>query len=75
MLDYKHEIAGDPQKFASLAQKYSDCSSHSKGGDLGHFSRGQMQKPFENATFALQPGEMSDIVETDSGVHIIYRTE
>lgn len=75
LLGYKDEINGDPHKFASLAQQYSDCSSHSKGGDLGHFSRGQMQKPFEDATFALQVGEMSGIVETDSGVHLIYRTE
>ncbi|KAG8834829.1 hypothetical protein FRC17_006937 [Serendipita sp. 399] len=74
LLGYEKEIAGDPKKFAALAQEYSDCSSHSKGGDLGQFSRGQMQKPFEEAAFALKPGEMSGIVETDSGVHIIYRT-
>ncbi|KAG9022536.1 hypothetical protein FS842_006125 [Serendipita sp. 407] len=75
LLGYKDQIAGDPHKFASLAREHSDCSSHSKGGDLGQFTRGQMQKPFEEATFALKPGEMSGIVETDSGVHLIYRTE
>lgn len=42
--------------------------------DAGPFGRGQMQKPFEEATFALKVGEMSDIVDTDSGVHLIIRT-
>lgn len=41
---------------------------------IGRFGRGQMQKPFEEATFALEVGEISDIVDTDSGVHIILRT-
>lgn len=53
---------------------HSDCSSHDKSGDLGMFGRGQMQKPFEDAAFALQVGEISNIVSSDSGVHIIMRT-
>ena len=49
--------------------------SAKRGGDLGHFGRGQMQAPFEEASFALNVGELSDIVDTDSGVHIILRIE
>ena len=61
--------------FEELASKYSDCSSAKKGGDLGPFGRGQMQKPFEDASFALKVGDMSETVVTDSGVHIILRTK
>lgn len=61
-------------RFATLASTESHCSSHTHGGDLGPFKRGQMQKPFEDTTYALAVGEMSDIVETDSGVHLILRT-
>eukprot|EP00281_Chroomonas_sp_CCMP1168_P030771 CAMPEP_0206247860 /NCGR_PEP_ID=MMETSP0047_2-20121206/20043_1 /ASSEMBLY_ACC=CAM_ASM_000192 /TAXON_ID=195065 /ORGANISM="Chroomonas mesostigmatica_cf, Strain CCMP1168" /LENGTH=118 /DNA_ID=CAMNT_0053673429 /DNA_START=46 /DNA_END=402 /DNA_ORIENTATION=+ len=67
--------AADPaKKFAELAKVHSDCSSARNGGDLGPFSKGQMQKPFEDATFALKVGEISGVVDTDSGVHIILRT-
>lgn len=45
------------------------------GGDLGHFERGAMQKPFSDAAFALQVDEVSGIVDTESGVHIIQRIE
>ncbi|KAH7916391.1 hypothetical protein BJ138DRAFT_1139628 [Hygrophoropsis aurantiaca] len=64
----------DSETFSTLAEKHSDCSSHSNHGDLGWFQRGQMQKPFEDATYALQVGHISDIVSTDSGVHLIMRT-
>ena len=61
--------------FEELASQYSDCSSAKRGGDLGPFGKGQMQKPFEDATFALKVGELSEFVSTDSGVHIIKRTK
>lgn len=61
-------------KFGELAKVHSDCSSHDKNGDLGLFARGQMQELFQEAAFALKVGEISDIVSTDSGVHIIMRT-
>ena len=59
--------------FEELARTESDCSSARKGGDLGYFGRGAMQPPFEKACFNLRPGQMSDVVETDSGVHVILR--
>eukprot|EP00736_Rhodelphis_marinus_P005427 Rmarinus@m.10086 len=62
------------ESFASIAQTESDCSSANRGGDLGPFGRGQMQKPFEDAAFGLQVGQISGIVDTDSGVHIVLRT-
>lgn len=65
----------DGTEFAELASKYSDCSSYKKGGDLGKFKRGMMQKPFEDAAFGLKVNEMSGIVDTDSGLHLILRTK
>ena len=57
----------------TLAKTESDCSSASKSGLLGKFSFGQMQMPFWNAAVQLDPGELSDIVDTASGLHLILR--
>eukprot|EP00262_Sarcandra_glabra_P009550 TRINITY_DN23973_c0_g1_i1.p1 TRINITY_DN23973_c0_g1~~TRINITY_DN23973_c0_g1_i1.p1 ORF type:complete len:120 (-),score=18.53 TRINITY_DN23973_c0_g1_i1:262-621(-) len=70
----RDEIVTGTANFDDLASRFSDCSSAKRGGDLGSFGRGQMQKPFEEATYALKVGEISEIVDTDSGVHIILRT-
>ena len=68
--------APEPSRvFSALASKRSDCSSYKQGGDLGHFQKGAMQAPFEDAAFGLKVGAVSGIVETDSGLHIILRIQ
>ena len=64
---------GIAESFPKYATERSDCSPFKAKGDLGFFGPGMMQQPFEEASFALQPGEMSGIVSTDSGYHLIYR--
>jgi parvulin-like peptidyl-prolyl isomerase len=62
--------------FAALASQLStDPGSKSKGGDLGWFSRGVMDKPFEDAAFGLQPNELSDVVHGANGYHVIQVLE
>jgi len=63
------------QRFAETAQEHSDCGSAKKGGDMGVFGPGRMQPAFEEAAFALQIGEMSSVVETESGFHLMLRLE
>ena len=70
----KKAKAGDD--FAALAKQYSDDpGSGPKGGDLGSFTRKTMVAPFSDAAFGLKPGEVSAVVETDFGFHVIKRTQ
>lgn len=57
--------------FADLAEKYSQGPSSAKGGDLGYFTSNQMVEPFSKAAFALKPGEVSEVVRTRFGFHVI----
>jgi peptidyl-prolyl cis-trans isomerase D len=62
--------------FPALARKYSeDDASKPSGGDLGFFGRGSMVKPFEDAAFSMTPGQISDLVQTEYGFHIIKMLE
>lgn len=61
------------EKFEDLARKFSRCPSAKQGGDLGKFGRGRMVESFEEAAFALQPGQVSGPVRTRFGYHLIQR--
>jgi len=70
------QVKSKPGDFEKLARENSrDPGSAAQGGDLGFFGKGMMVKPFEEAVFRMKPGEISDVVESDFGFHIIKLTE
>ena len=68
-------IVGQGKDFAEMAKKHSDGPSGPKGGDLGSFKFEVMAKPFSEAAFALEVNEVSEVVETGFGFHVIKRTK
>jgi len=73
ILKHQETITSGQKSLGELAVTESDCSSARKMGDLGNFGKGDMQKEFEEAAFKLKVGEVSGIVETASGLHLIER--
>ncbi|MDD2478479.1 MAG: peptidylprolyl isomerase [Victivallaceae bacterium] len=67
------ELKKDPSSFGETAKAISSCPSGKEGGKLGNFGRGQMVKEFEAAAFAMEPGDISEPIETQFGYHIIRR--
>lgn len=74
--ELRAQVVAKPSDFAAVAKARSDDpGSAEEGGDLGFFGRGAMVRPFEDAVFALKPGEISPVVESDFGYHVIQLEE
>ena len=70
---FRREIKAGRRSIEQIAEEASDCDTATHGGDLGWFAAGYMQPEFEEATLALAVGELSDVVTTASGCHLILR--
>ncbi len=76
LLGIRHQIITGKLDFAAAARQYSQDISAGKGGDLGFITRkGEVEEAFAKAAFALKPNEISDVVQTESGLHLIKVTE
>lgn len=76
MQNLRLEIFSGKIDFAEAARKYSQCTSALKGGDIGYFLRkGVIDESIARAAFTLKVGEISDVVDTDYGVHLVKTTE
>jgi parvulin-like peptidyl-prolyl isomerase len=73
--EVRRQAVQEGADFAALARQVSDCPTAAKGGDLGRFGRGGVLKPIEDAAFGLEVGEVSGIVETEFGFHLVKRTQ
>lgn len=73
--DIRTRIINEEISFEEAAMRYSDCTSADEGGVLPDFTEGAMVPAFENAVMALEPGDISVVIETDFGFHIIERTK
>ncbi|MBM4386687.1 MAG: peptidylprolyl isomerase [Deltaproteobacteria bacterium] len=71
----KGKLLAGEKSFEDLAKEYSDDSSASRGGDVGYFTKGSLEPNFENAAFALKTGEISGVVQSAFGFHIIMVTD
>ncbi len=71
----RERIVNDKADFADEAKRHSDCPSGAQGGSLGWFGRGMMVPEFDKAAFEMKKGDVSDIVATEFGYHIIYKAD
>lgn len=71
--DLRAQATADDADFAALAREHSEDGSAQSGGDVGELGRGRLAPAYEEAAFALRPGEVSDVVETEFGFHVIQR--